>query len=134
MLRLFRYFSLIYLGFALVIDSVSAQIASDGSLSIPTTVGTNNNLDFNITNGTQVGSNLYHSFQELSVPTGGSVVFQNNSSIVNIFSRVTGPNLSNIDGLIQSSGNASLFLFNPNDITKYLAILKDYNFCCRCNK
>ncbi len=108
--------SLILLSFYFFTSPVLAQIASDGSLSVSTTVNSNNNLDFNITNGTQVGQNLYHSFSEFSVPTGGSAVFLNNANIVNIFSRVTGQNISNIDGLIQTNGNASLFLLNSNGI------------------
>ncbi|MGK7945569.1 MAG: filamentous hemagglutinin N-terminal domain-containing protein [Microcystaceae cyanobacterium] len=110
------YRSLLVFSCSLFSSPVLAQITSDGSLSIPTVVNTDNNLDFTIINGTQVGSNLYHSFQELSIPTGGSATFQNTGSIVNIFSRVTGQNISNIDGLIETYSNASLFLLNPNGI------------------
>ncbi|MGK7931958.1 MAG: filamentous hemagglutinin N-terminal domain-containing protein [Microcystaceae cyanobacterium] len=111
-----KYIYLTLLSCSLAPSPVLAQITSDGTLSVPTIVNTNNNLDFNITNGTQVGPNLYHSFQEFSVPTGGSAVFGNHSNITNIFSRVTGQNISNIDGLLQTNGNASLFLLNPNGI------------------
>ena len=92
-----------------------AQISSDGSL--PTTVNTVDGLNFRIENGAlDQGNNLFHSFAEFSVPTGGSAFFNNAANIVNIFSRVTGGSLSEINGLIQANGNANLFLLNPNGI------------------
>jgi filamentous hemagglutinin family protein len=77
--------------------------------------------NFNILNGINQGNNLFHSFSNLSVPTGGSATFDliNTPNIITIFSRVTGGNISNIDGLIRtlsSSNPVSLFLMNPNGI------------------
>uniref|UniRef100_A0ACD5GNH1 Uncharacterized protein n=1 Tax=Desertifilum tharense IPPAS B-1220 TaxID=1781255 RepID=A0ACD5GNH1_9CYAN len=45
-----------------------AQITPDGSLN--TTVIPNGDR-FTILNGTSAGNNLFHSFQQFSVPTGG---------------------------------------------------------------
>ncbi|HIK07411.1 MAG TPA: S-layer family protein [Trichormus sp. M33_DOE_039] len=95
-----------------------AQITSDDSLN--TTVSQSGN-HFKITNGSNAGSNLFHSFGQFSVPTGGSATFDltNTPNITNIFSRVTGGNVSQIDGLIQiiKNNNAvSLFLLNPSGI------------------
>ena len=87
-----------------------AQIAEDGTLS--TTVTTSDNLNFEIDNGSRVGNNLFHSFREFSIPTDGVASFNNANDIVNIFSRVTGGNISNIDGIIRASGAANLFLIN----------------------
>ena len=92
---------------------LKAQVNSDGTTN--TTVNLNNN-NFNILNGIQKGNNLFHSFKEFSIPTGGSAIFQNSSAIENIINRVTGGNISNIDGLIKSQGNANLFLINQNGI------------------
>ena len=92
---------------------ILAQVTTDG------TVNTQVNLQENIseiTGGEARGSNLFHSFQDFSVPTGNEAFFNNAESINNIFSRVTGGNISNIDGLIRANGSASLFLINPAGI------------------
>lgn len=92
---------------------ILAQVTSDG------TVNTQVNLQENvseITGGEARGSNLFHSFQDFSVPTGNEAFFNNAESIGNIFSRVTGGNISNIDGLIRANGSANLFLINPAGI------------------
>ena len=57
----------------------------------------------------------------ISVPTGGSATFNlvDTPNISTIFSRVTGGNISNIDGLIQTTNSnnpVSLFLINPSGI------------------
>ncbi len=90
-----------------------AQVTSDNTTN--TTVNTNNN-NFNIINGIQKGNNLFHSFKEFSIPKGGSATFNNSADVVNIINRVTGGNISNIDGLIKASGNANFFLINPAGI------------------
>lgn len=100
-------------GFSFSGSSVRAQIATDGTLS--TTV-TSSGTTFTITDGDLIGNNLFHSFDEFSIPTNGAAIFDNGTDIENIFSRVTGRNLSDIDGLIQANANASLFLLNPNGI------------------
>lgn len=91
-----------------------AQVTSDGTLS--TSVTTTDNLNFTITNGTQAGNNLFHSFSDFSILTGGSASFDHLGEIQNIISRVTGSSISNIDGLIRANGSANLFLLNPNGI------------------
>ncbi|WP_019503941.1 filamentous hemagglutinin N-terminal domain-containing protein [Pleurocapsa sp. PCC 7319] len=93
--------------------TAEAQVTPDGTTS--TTVNQNGN-DFTIEQGDRAGDNLFHSFDEFSVPTGGSAAFNNAANIANIFSRVTGSNISDIDGLISANGAANLFLINPNGI------------------
>jgi filamentous hemagglutinin family protein len=95
-----------------------AQVTSDGTTN--TIVNPNGN-NFTILNGIKKGNNLFHSFSNFSVPTGGSASFDlfKTSDITTIFSRVTGGNVSNIDGLIStlnSTNPVSLFLMNPSGI------------------
>mgnify|MGYP001800840953 CR=1 FL=1 len=90
-----------------------SQVTSDHTTN--TTVNQTNN-HFDIFNGIPRGNNLFHSFKEFSIPKGGSATFNNSTDVLNIINRVTGGNISNIDGLIKANGNANLFLINPAGI------------------
>lgn len=97
-----------------IVSPTYAQVVEDKTLS--TTVATDDNRNFVINNGQQVGDNLFHSFKEFSIPTNGSARFNNLTTIKNIIGRVTGLSPSSIDGLIKNNGRANLFLINPNGI------------------
>jgi filamentous hemagglutinin family protein len=82
---------------------------------------------YNITGGTRPGVNglnLFHSFGDFSVRSGDIANFLNDSGLTtaNILGRVTGGNISNIYGTIQTTGfdvegvPTNLFLVNPSGI------------------
>jgi filamentous hemagglutinin family protein len=91
----------------------NAQVTADDTVN--TQVNRTDNVS-EITGGETRGDNLFHSFQEFSVGAGETASFLNSNDIANIFSRVTGGRVSNIDGLIRANGSANLFLINPAGI------------------
>ncbi|MEY2859172.1 MAG: hypothetical protein RLZZ74_3485, partial [Cyanobacteriota bacterium] len=95
-------------------EIANAQVTADDTVN--TQVTQTDNVS-EITGGETRGDNLFHSFQEFSVGAGETASFLNSNDIANIFSRVTGGDISNIDGLIQASGSANLFLINPAGIS-----------------
>ncbi|MBW4658933.1 MAG: filamentous hemagglutinin N-terminal domain-containing protein [Drouetiella hepatica Uher 2000/2452] len=99
-----------------------SQVVGDTTLPRPSQVGNQGNA-LVITDGTEAGTNLFHSFREFSVPNGRTASFRGvDPAITHIFSRVTGSRISRIDGTIEvlrSDGSlsaANLFLLNPNGI------------------
>jgi filamentous hemagglutinin family protein len=85
---------------------------ADNTLGTQVT-GANNN--FTINGGLTRGSSIFHSFQDFSVPTGGSATFTTAAGTQAVVSRVTGNLSSDINGIVNTQG-ANFFLINPNGV------------------
>ncbi len=98
--------------------SVQAQITPDSTVGTFVN-GSNSNACVaalcTITGGNLQGTNLFHSFSNFSL-TGGNTVQFNNGAVTNTFVRITGGQVSNLDGIINASNTSNLFLLNPNGI------------------
>jgi filamentous hemagglutinin family protein len=111
-----------FLVFAIApIFPTAAQITPDNTLGtersrLDSNVLINNVLGDKINGGAIRDSNLFHSFSEFNINDGQRVYFSNPSGVLNILTRVTGGNASNILGTLGADGNANLFLINPNGI------------------
>ncbi len=90
-----------------------AQVSADQTVNTQVTPTANQLL---ITGGRLEGNNLFHSFNQFSIPNNIEAYFNNNNNINNIISRVTGQSISQIEGMIRANGTANLFLINPNGI------------------
>jgi filamentous hemagglutinin family protein len=83
--------------------------------SIGTQVAPTGNNNFNITGGLQRGQNLFHSFSDFSIPTGGAANFTNPTGNQSIITRVTGNLFSDLNGNLNTNG-ANFLLINPNGV------------------
>ena len=97
----------------LIQDAGFAQVVTDRTAG-PSEVLTGPDYDIGADLGTQAGDKLFHSFDQFSIDTGESATFSGPGNIDNVISRVTGGDISSIDGRLASSiPGASLWLFNP---------------------
>jgi filamentous hemagglutinin family protein len=95
---------------------VSAEIVTDGTLGNAMKL---NGSEYQITPelGKQVGSNLFHSFQQFNLDEGETAIFSGSDMIQNIISRITDQNPSYIDGTIRATvPHANLYFINPSGI------------------
>ena len=106
---------------SLLLECVFLQSLASAQVVPDSTLGADNSLvsgdtDVRIDGGAQKGGNLFHSFEAFSVPEGGAVLFNNTLDVDRILTRITGPNATAIDGLIEANGTADLYILNPQGI------------------
>jgi filamentous hemagglutinin family protein len=98
-------------------DRAFSQVTPDDTLGDESSVvNTRDATNESIDGGAIRGQNLFHSFEEFNVGEDRGVYFANPDAVTDIFSRVTGDNVSNILGTLGVDGAANLFLINPNGI------------------
>jgi filamentous hemagglutinin family protein len=110
--NLLRHLIGVWVAIGCLRNSAIAQVTSDRTAGSRVS-GTS---AIQINGGTVRGNTLFHSFEQFSVPSGGSVLFNNSTNTAHILSRVTGSTVSSINGLLAANGNANVFLINPNGI------------------
>jgi filamentous hemagglutinin family protein len=94
--------------------SVQAEVVTDGSVGAKQTLSGQMVIPQEL--GTTKGSNLFYSFKTFNINTGESVTFTSlpNFNFKNVISRVTGGEISKINGLLKSDiPNANFYFINP---------------------
>jgi len=113
-----RFLSFMVIGLAL--NSVNAEIVVDNSL--PGVVSgeieaVDNQYSITAANGELRGGNLFFSFNQFNVEVERTANFSGPSTVSNIISRVTGGEISTINGTISSDiAGVNLWLINPNGV------------------
>lgn len=96
---------------------LQAQIVTDGSLG-PVVRLDGDDVIVDAQLGERRGDNLFHSFEAFGIETGQLVEFRGPKDLAHVISRVTGSEVSAINGeLISSIDTADFWLVNPNGIT-----------------
>jgi filamentous hemagglutinin family protein len=98
-----------------------AQILPDRTLPDATVITTDGST-LAITGGTVAGANLFHSFAAFSIPANITARFDLPANLALddtsfILSRITGSEISQIDGTLSTSAPVNLVLINPNGIS-----------------
>ncbi len=101
---------------AILPSLVQAEIVTDGSVGIASSLsGPNYAITQSL--GQTNGQNLFHSFSLFNLNQNETATFSGTANIQNIISRVTGGDVSQINGKLQSTiQGANLYLLNPSGI------------------
>ncbi len=106
-------------------SSLCGQIVRDGtlgSLKDTTLAGPHHtipaNLGRTVCKSDNTACNLFHSFDQFNLHTNESATFTGPANVANVLARVTGGLVSQINGLLATSGmpGANFFLLNPSGV------------------
>ncbi|GAB1544059.1 hypothetical protein NUACC21_67350 [Scytonema sp. NUACC21] len=118
----------LYIGPLWVVGSFALMAPARGQIVPDNTLGTESsvvtpNVVINETNSTRISggatrdATLFHSFEQFNVDAGRGAYFAPAGNILNILTRVTGNNPSNIQGVLGvENSTANLLFINPNGI------------------
>ena len=102
-------------------ELVHAQIRTDGSVGPAAQSLAGPSYQIPQTLGKLAGSNLFHSFQTFNLGSGQSATFSTSTpGISNVISRVTGGQMSQINGALSlnaASGSPAFYFVNPAGVT-----------------
>ncbi|GFE70794.1 filamentous hemagglutinin N-terminal domain-containing protein [Chroococcus sp. FPU101] len=121
-INIFYLNTFVLLGSLLLTESLysaktQAQVIPDSTLgNEKSKVNQIDALNERIDGGARRGGNLFHSFQNFNINEGFGIYFANPSGVMNIFSRVTGGNPSQILGTLGVLGQSNLYFLNPYGI------------------
>ncbi|BAP54942.1 large exoprotein containing haemagglutination activity domain [Thioploca ingrica] len=95
---------------------IQAEITLDGSLG-PRLELTGPTYRIPAELGQQYESNLFHSFEQFNLIQGEQAIFTGPATLTNVISRVTGGEISHIDGVLSSAiPAANMYFINPAGI------------------
>lgn len=95
-----------------------AEISTDGSFGARQNLSADQGIyTINQQLGRISGGNLFHSFQHFNINQGETAVFQAETALSNVISRVTGGQVSNLNGILRSEiAQADFYFINPAGI------------------
>ena len=101
---------------ALCQQAIQTNIITDGTLG-PSATLIGGRVTIPAELGEIQGNNLFHSFDRFDIGTDARATFTGPDTLNNVISRVTGAQISQIDGTLASTvGNADVWLINPSGI------------------
>ncbi|MFZ2726635.1 MAG: filamentous hemagglutinin N-terminal domain-containing protein [Methylococcaceae bacterium] len=108
--------SLLLAHIALILSyNAHAQVDTDGSMGEEKHLSGNMTIPQSL--GTTSGHNLFHSFSHFNIDKNETVNFTGDNQLKNVISRVTGGEISKIDGVLKSEiGQANFYFINPAGI------------------
>lgn len=108
--------SLLLAHIALILSyNAHAQVDTDGSMGEEKHLSGNMTIPQSL--GTTSGHNLFHSFSHFNIDKNETVNFTGDNQLKNVISRVTGGEISKIDGVLKSEiGQANFYFINSAGI------------------